>query len=243
MTERFFINEKIQDSQDEIVISDIDLIHQVSRVLRKKAGDIVIVLDNSGFEFKCEIRQIVKNFLLLKILNKEKNNNEPSIILSLYQSLVKKDKMELIFEKCTEIGVSKFYPIISEHSVKLFLKVDRARKILKEATEQSQRGVVPKLADILKFKEAIMGCKGDSLNIIFYEKEKLEKITDFLIDNKERLGNIREINIFIGPEGGFSEEEIGIAREKGFILLSLGGRILRAETAAIIASAFFVLER
>ncbi|MBI3671578.1 16S rRNA (uracil(1498)-N(3))-methyltransferase [Candidatus Azambacteria bacterium] len=241
MTERFFISEKIGELQNELVISDSDLIRQIGKVLRKKTGDKIFILDNSGFEFECEIRQASKKLILLKILKKEKNKNEPEVSISLYQSLLKKDKMEFVFEKCAEIGILNFHPMVSEHSVKLSFKSERAEKILKEAAEQSQRGVIPRLFETKKFKNAIGEIGDDSLKIIFHEKEKNAEIFDFLMNNKEKIGKYKEISIFIGPEGGFSESEISLAKEKGFNVLSLGKRVLRAETAAIVASAFFAI--
>lgn len=241
MTERFFIEQKIEEEQSEIVISDVELIHQVSRVLRKKIGDRIVILDNTGFEYECEIRQVAKKLVLLKILKKSENQNEPQIKVSLFQSLLKKQKMEFVFEKCTEIGVLKFIPIVSEHSVKLSLNADRAQKILKEAAEQSQRGRIPEIFNVVKFQDAVSRCEKSDLNILFHEKEKGKNIGDFFLKNQEKIKNSKNINIFIGPEGGFSEQEASIAQESGFEILSLGSRVLRAETAAVISSGFLLI--
>jgi len=236
MTERFFITNQIEEDQRDILVSDVLQIHQIARVLRKKQGDIIFILDNSSYEYKCEIKQLTKKLLLLKILDRSINKNEPTLKVAIYQSLIKKNKMEFVFEKCTEIGVSEFHPILSENSVKLSLNLDRANIILKEATEQSQRGMIPTLSDIKKFKSIAKQLSEDSLNIIFHEKEKGENLINFLIDNKEKIENNKEINLFIGPEGGFSEDEIIFAESLGFKVLSLGKRVLRAETAAIVAT-------
>ncbi len=234
---RFFIEEKIEKDQSEIIISDTHQAYKISRVLRKKTGDNIIVLDNSGFEFFCEIKQAAKKLILLKILKNKKNSNEPKFSIALHQSIIKKDKMDFVFEKCTEIGVSSFCPIVSEHSVKLSLKEERMQKILKEAAEQSRRGKIPKLFKIEKFKTAVKNCNKEDINIIFHEKEKRNFLINFLINNKEIIKNgNKEINLFVGPEGGFSDEEIKIAKAAGFNIFSLGKRTLRAETAAIFSS-------
>ncbi len=244
MTERFFIENKIEKDQKEIILSDVSQIHQITKVLRKKAGDKIVILDNSGFECECEIRQAAKKLMLLKIFKREENKNEPKLNVCLYQSLVKKDKMEFTFEKCTEVGISEFHPVISEHSVKLSFKVDRARKILKEATEQSQRGKIPKLFEVLSFKEAVKGVNENMLNIILHEKEKKNSLFDFVSKSLGDPVSKREaVNIFIGPEGGFSNDEIKLAEEKEFKVLSLGKRVLRAETAAIVSSSFLAINK
>lgn len=241
MTERFFIEQKIEEGQSEIVVSDMELIHQIIKVLRKKIGDQIVILNNTGFEYGCEIRQAAKKLILLKILNKSENQNEPQVKVSLFQSILKKQKMEFVFEKCTEIGVSKFIPMVSEYSVKLALNSDRAQKILKEASEQSQRGRIPEISDILKFRDAVLQCEKSDLNIIFHEKEEEKTIGKFILENQKKIGDVNNINVFIGPEGGFSSEEIAFAEKSGFEVVSLGKRVLRAETAAVISSGFLLI--
>lgn len=241
MTERFFIEQKINEGQAEIIISDIALIHQIIKVLRKKIGDKVLILDNSGFEYECEIRQAAKKLILLRISKKSANQNEPKTTVALFQSLLKKQNMDFVFEKCTEIGVSRFTPIVSERSVKLSLNMERAQKILKESAEQSQRGKIPEIFDMISFQDAILQCKKSDLNILFHEKEKGKNIRGFILADQERIKNAKNINIFIGPEGGFSEKEVSIAQEYGFEILSLGARVLRAETAAVVSSGFLIL--
>ncbi len=241
MTERFFINKKIEKDEKEILISDTNQIHQISKVLRKKQGDIIFILDNSGFEYECQIRQLVKKMLLLKIVSRKKNKNEPKVKVALYQSLIKKNKMEFVFEKCTEIGVSEFHPIISDRSVKLSLNKKRAETILKEATEQSQRGKIPELFLPEYFKKAINNISSDNLNIIFHEKSEELDFIDFLFKKSKTLKDVDKINLFIGPEGGFSEEEIDIATKRGFFVVSLGKRVLRSETASILSSGAILL--
>jgi 16S rRNA (uracil1498-N3)-methyltransferase len=234
---RFFTEEKIREDQSEIIISDAQQAHKISRVLRKKTGDKIIILDNFGLEFLCEIKQSTTKLILLRIIEKKENNNELKFRISLYQSMIKKDKMDFVFEKCTEMGVSEFHPLLSEHSVKLSLKEERMKKILKEASEQSRRGKIPKLFKMEKFKIAVKNCSKEDINIIFYEKEKSKFLIEFLIDNREmiRKGS-RNINLFIGSEGGFSDEEIKMAKDAEFNIFSLGKRTLRAETAAIFSS-------
>jgi len=181
---RFFIENKISDDETEIVISDFAQAHKISKVLRRKKGDKLIILDNSGLEFLCEIKQVTDKLVLLKILERRENENDPKLRVVLYQSIVKKDKMDLVFEKCTEVGVSEFHPLLSEHSVKLAFKGERAEKILKEASEQSRRGKMPKLFKTEKFGAVIKNTNKENINIIFHEKEKGNFLIDFLINNR-----------------------------------------------------------
>ena len=225
---RFFIAQKIGDAS-EITVSDKDIYHQIVRVLRRREGDVVEMLDNSGFEYRCVIQNIGKSDLTLNVESKKLNLAEPEIYVTLYQSLLKKDKMEWVFEKCAEIGVSHFVPVLSEHSVKLNFNMDRARKILKEAAEQCGRGKIPELSEVMSFKEAAaqVGSSG-ALNVFLHEASE-NILTGLTIEFKN-------INLFVGPEGGFSENEANIAGENNFKIISISRRVLRAETAAVAGS-------
>lgn len=232
---RFFVEEKI-GSAESFVLSGKAQIHQISRVLRLKAGSDVVLLDNSGFEYPAIIEALVKNEVVFRIFGKRESAAEPKIKLALYQSLLKKNKMDWIFEKGTELGVSKFVPILSKHCVKTDLNFERAEKIIKEATEQCGRGKLPELSEIFDFKEAVeLAAKDGGLNLIF---EKGEPFSFKNFACRKKLPE--EANIFIGPEGGFSEDEIALAKKFGFQAVSLGGRTLRAETAAVAACALLV---
>ena len=204
---RFFISQKIGDAS-EITVSDKDIYHQIVRVLRRRKGDVVEMLDNSGFEYRCVIQNIGKSDLTLSMESKELNPAEPEIYVTLYQSLLKKDKMEWVFEKCAEIGVSRFVPVLSEHSVKLNFNMDRARKILKEAVSQAKAS--------------------GALNVFLHEASE-NILTELTSETKN-------INLFVGPEGGFSEGEANIVGENNFKIVSISRRVLRAETAAIAGS-------
>jgi len=225
---RFFIAQKIGDAS-EITVSDKDIYHQIVRVLRRREGDVVEMLDNSGFEYRCVIQNIGKSDLTLSVESKKLNLAEPEIYVTLYQSLLKKDKMEWILEKCTEIGVSSFVLVLSEHSVKLNFNMERARKILKEAAEQCGRGKIPELSEVMSFKEAVARARaGGALNVLLHEDPEIK--AGF------RAGEFKNINLFVGPEGGFSESETNIAGENNFKIISISRRVLRAETAAIAGS-------
>lgn len=235
---RFFVSQKISGDASVITLTDALVAHQTINVLRKKPGSEIILLDGSGYEYLCLISDLAKKEIKLELLGKKLNENEPQNRVTLYQSIIKKDKMEWVFEKCTEIGVVAFVPVLSEHSVKLGVNAERAQKIIREAAEQSRRGIVPALSDIISFPEALTQAAGQSaaLNVFAHNEETLPHLKNICAQKTAAA-----INIFIGPEGGFSEAELDAARANEFTLASLGRRTLRSETAAIAASLFAVL--
>src|SRR3989344_4047145 len=116
---RFFVSQKISEGASAITLIDARVAHQVKNVLREKAGSEIVLLDGSGYEYLCLVSDLSKTEIELDVVEKKFNENEPKNSITLYQSIIKKDKMEWVFEKCTEIGVSGFVPVLSEHSVKL----------------------------------------------------------------------------------------------------------------------------
>lgn len=220
------------------MIADKEIYHQIARVLRRREGDAVNLLDNSGFEYRCVIEIIGKNDLVLKIESGELNLVEPKTQITLYQSLLKKDKIEWVFEKCTEIGISRFAPVRSEHSIRLNINTVRARKVLKEAAEQCGRGKIPDLDDIAPYREAIAQAKtSGALNMLLHNQNTPEVTGNF------DFPGAKNINLFVGPEGGFSAGEIDLAVENNFKIISISPRTLRAETAAIAGSFLCFMRR
>ena len=229
---RFFINHKITDNTELISISDLDIIHQVKDVLRLKIGDSIILLDGSGIEYHGRIKDILKKELIIsKVLIKD-NDVEFNRNIVLASSLIKKDKYEWVLQKGTEIGVSRFVPIISKRTEKIKLNIDRAKKIVKEAAEQSERGTVPDVSQPVSLEEFLMN---NNLPVICFNKNG-EKFEPGIFKD------LNDVVIFTGPEGGFSEEDISLFKENNAKFISLGDQILRAETAAIISSFLLTLK-
>lgn len=228
---RFFINQPLKQ-KEEITLIDTGITHQFAHVLRLKAGDAVVLLDGEGNEGEAVIQSITKKSVTLAVGKCARNENEPKNTVTLYQSVLKKDKMEWVFEKCTEIGVSRFVPMLSEHSVKQGLNAARAQKIIREAAEQSRRGMIPEIDEICPFNDAIQKAKKNgAVRILAHNEGEAEHIMDFMRTHDLSGG----VNVFIGPEGGFSDAEAAHAFQNGFHIVSLGKRTLRAETAAIAA--------
>ncbi|MCT4617029.1 MAG: 16S rRNA (uracil(1498)-N(3))-methyltransferase [Candidatus Gracilibacteria bacterium] len=228
--QRFLIN---SDLQDKIIISDKDFIHQVSKVLRGRIGDkIILFKPNSSVDNIYEIININKKNIELKKLEKIKKENN-NFKLNLYSALPNKlSKIELIIQKCTEVGVNKITFFNSERSQKLIIsqnKKARLENIIKEATEQSNRNGLLKLGFI------------DKLD--FKELEKFYFLHTKDIDSKHisQIKNNEKIDLLVGPEGGFSGEEIEQFKKNGGEGIYLGGNILRIETASITAS-FYIIQ-
>lgn len=230
---RFYIN-KLIDSE-EVVINEERLIHQWRNVFRFNVGGELILFDGSGFEYDALIEKITNREAILRIIDKRKGVI-PDKEVVLCQSLIKKDKMEWVIEKATELGVSKIVPIISERSEKKGFNLERARKIAIEASEQCGRADVPILEGIQKLEFIIENCEGE---IIFFDPRglSLSHENDF---RTLLLASRNSISIFIGPEGGWTEKELLSMKEKGAQALSLGPLILKAETASVVSISKFL---
>lgn len=205
--------------------------HYVKNVLRGKIGDRFIVCDGAKNDYICEIKNINKN-IELEIIEKQRNKSESDIEIVLLQGLPKSDKMELIVQKATELGVSKIIPFESRYTVakknkKSAAKIERWNKIAKSAAEQSGRGIVPEVMDIVKLDETIDLIEKDCA-FVPYEKENKNSIKTYL---KNFI--VKSLFFYIGAEGGFSDEEINFLSSHGIVPVSLGKRILRTETASI----------
>lgn len=236
---RFFLPED-SFAPGAVVITG-ELVHQLRHVLRQKAGDHIIALDNSGWEYEVELRKIDSSHAEGEVINKALAAGEPETRVTLYQALLKASNFGVVLQKCTEVGVSGFVPIITERCVARAPESKRLRRwhdIIREAAEQSRRGKLPLLHNVMKFEEACKSIRG--LPLLPWEGEKVRGIREVLKNPKTR--NAPEVSILIGPEGGFSSSEVELARSCGIVPVSLGRRILRAETAGLVAAAVTLYE-
>ena len=237
---RFFIP-KDWIQQDSVTITGGPL-HQIGYVLRLKPLDRIIVLDNSGWEFEVEIERITKEQAKGKVINKKPGQEEPHIKITLYQALLKSDKFELVLQKGAELGVTAFVPFISERCVarkESASKIERWRKIIQEAAEQSERLILPVLYPLISFNDACKSVKQPAL--LLWEEEKNVSLKETL--QNPPFKNISSLSLFVGPEGGFPEQEKKLAQQHGISIASLGKRILRAETAGLAAISAILYER
>lgn len=239
---KFFV---IRDNiiNDKIHINGEDVQH-ISKVLRLKVGDTIQVCDGNENEFICDIIEINKKDVICKIKESFKNKNESNINIVLFQGLPKAQKMELIIQKGVEIGIKEFYPILTERVVvktegkDISNKLERWNRIAYEAAKQSNRGIVPTVNNLLSFKETMEELKKFDLVVVPYEKEKSISFKDVFREKRD----YKNIAVIIGPEGGFTEEEINHFIENGFKPITLGPRILRTETAGLVASTILLYE-
>lgn len=223
-----FIIENINLGSEKVRVEDKGTIDQIRKVLRLKEGDRIVFCDGTGSEAEIEIEKFEKGHLEGKVIARKMNNNEPPVSVTLFCAVLKKENFEIVCQKATEVGISKIVPVLTSRTVKMNLKTERLEKIIKEASEQSERGIVPKLEDIKKIEEAIEYAKENELNIFFDRSG--DRAADVKKTEKKNIG------IFIGPEGGWDESEVGMAKSAGFKIVSMGKCNLRAETAAIIGA-------
>ncbi len=209
-------------------IFDEEIINQVKNVLRLKIGDKIILADGKLNEALAEIREFRKESILVDIVEISQNKNEPVVHAVLYCSILKRENFELVVQKAVEVGVVEIIPLIAERTVKLNLKEERLKKIILEAAEQSGRGRVPILHDVMSFERALDIASQNDVNLFFDVSGSMY--------NSLKMQHSGRVGIFVGPEGGWGEKEIELAKEKKFQIVSLGKLTLRAETAAIIAS-------
>ena len=241
--DRFFTpKNNINLEQNTCIIEGEDVKH-ISRVLRSRENDKLEVCDMDNNEYICEIREINKDNILLDIIEKVNIKRESNLKVKLYQGMPKGTKMELILQKLTEIGVDEIVLVQAKRSVtkidnkKEDKKIERWERIIYEAAKQSKRAKIPKLTGVLTFKEALADMQNNDLNICPYENERTISIKEAIKDSSANT-----IGIFVGPEGGFEEEEIEKIQEIDGKVVSLGPRILRTETASVVASSIVLYE-
>lgn len=240
--QRFFVNkESISAGQAKITDSRV---HQIRDVLRMKVGDEIIVLNNTGMEYHVRLTDISQKEAVGEIINQKKCEAEPRTGITLYQSMLARDKFEVVLQKCTEVGVTCFVPVITERSIvrkpeKITKeKLSRFESIIAEAAEQSGRGAIPSLENPIVMAQALSEL--DSYDICLVgstlECSSLKEILRSCETQPEKIA------LFIGPEGGFSDGELEVLNSTGVKPCSLGKRILRTETAGVVASAIILYE-
>ncbi|PHO08352.1 16S rRNA methyltransferase [Thermoanaerobacterium thermosaccharolyticum] len=238
---KFFV--KNEDIKDGIARINGDDAHHIINVLRFKIGTKLII-SNGKNQYIVTILDIENSSVILKIIEEYNQVVESPINITLYQGLPKSDKMDLIIQKCTEIGIKKIVPVETEFSTikikekNIYNKINRWKKISLEASKQSGRSIVPDVLVPVAFKDALESLNEFDLCLIPYEKETNMRLKDVLKKNFDA----KNICVFIGPEGGFSENEIMAAIEYGAIPVTLGPRILRTETAGIVTSSIILYE-
>ena len=241
--DRFFVDKSNIDLENGTCIIEGEDVKHISKVLRCKKKKKLEICDKDNSEYVCEITDISKNQVDLNIIEKNEIKRESDLKVKLYQGLPKSTKMEFILQKLTEVGVDEIILVSTKRSVvkvddkKEGKKLERWERIIYEAAKQSKRGKIPTLRGVLSFDEALDDMKNNDMNICPYENEKTVSIKSAI-----RKADINNIGIFVGPEGGFEEEEIQTLQDIDSKVVSLGPRILRTETASVVASSIVLYE-
>ena len=239
---RFFI-EASSIEGDRVRLSP-EQSHQVCHVLRLKPGDTIVVLDDSGTEYDVTLTAVSRTQTAGQVTSRRRAPGEPAAKLTLFQSLLVREKFEWVLQKGTEVGVTQFVPVLTERSLVRTKtiepnKLDRWRRILTEAAEQSHRGRIPQLEPILPFENVLLRLRDFDRFLIAAPSERAKTLRDALQGITRSPASLA---IMIGPEGGFTDAEVARARDKGIVPIGLGPRILRTETAAIVACALVLYE-
>jgi 16S rRNA (uracil1498-N3)-methyltransferase len=229
---------KVRIYLDKKLNLDLDLIlekedaHYLTNVMRLREGDNLFLFNSKDGEFKGEIIAFDKKNIKVKLISKIENINKPGKI-SLIFSLIKSSKLDYLIQKCTEVGIKSFYPVISEKSVAKNLNIQRTEKIIKESCEQSNQLYLPAIHSVEKLEKKLKSL--DKNSIVFFAdiNSSNKKIEEVLKNNKNR-----EFYLLIGPEGDFSLKERDLLNSmSNCISISLGQNILRSETAAVVGLA------
>ena len=236
-------------SKESLQITNTEIVNQMKNVLRLKVGELVELCDGKHISAIADICKIEKNSINVSIKEIIKDKNKAKNNVTLFCAILKKENFELVVQKTTECGVSKIIPVITSRTIKTVLNLERLRKIAKEASEQCGRIDIPEILEPMKFEDAIKNIEGE--NILFDVGGELSFEThctgrraehsnspagEYVRVSKDNSLTAEKYNIFIGPEGGWTEEEIEKTKSLNFKRASLGPLTLRGETAAIIAT-------
>lgn len=242
---KFFIEAK-QIQEDKITLFGEDVKH-IANVLRKQIGDKINICNITTSEnFLCQIREISREHIKCNIIEKLPSKTEPNTEVSIFQGLPKAEKMELIIQKCTELGAKHFIPVQMERSiVKLDSKsenkkIERWNKIAETAAKQSGRDFIPKVENLINLQKLCNLIQKYDIVLLAYENEENTTLKAILktVKNKENL----KIGIIIGPEGGIDRKEVEKLVEAGAKTITLGKRILRTETVGLVMTSIIMYE-
>jgi 16S rRNA (uracil1498-N3)-methyltransferase len=214
------------------------LAHQLGRVLRMRPGDHIVLLDNSGWAVEVELDQLTPQSVQAHPVHRWQPQTEPRTRLCLYQALTSEKKLDWVLQKGTELGAACFTPTITRRSLLQGdvseNKLERWRRILTEAAEQSGRARIPELTPPMSLEQALSQAADGHLSLIATVEPTARPLRAVL---ESQAAAPQQVDLFIGPEGGFEPAEIELARQQGVQPISLGPRILRTETAGIVALA------
>lgn len=242
---KFFVNEE-QIERNEVIITGEDVNH-IKNVLRLTIGENIFICNKeTSKSFMCKIIGFDNSKVECEVLEEILNTTEPNTYIHIFQGLPKSNKLELIIEKCTEIGVKEITPIIMKRTIVNVdekdknKKLSRWQKVAEVAAKQSKRDCILNVNSIINFQNIFEKLKDYDILLVAYENEKENTLKSVItkLKNRENL----KIAVLIGPEGGIDEAEINLCKENSFIPITLGKRILRTETAPIVIASNILYE-
>lgn len=242
MMHRFFVSP--DQIAHQFVRFDADQAHQMRRVLRLRPGDRVVALDGLGRQYAVVLEEVSHARATGRFSESAEATGEPSVRLTLYQSLLRREKFEWVLQKGTEIGVAAFVPVVTRRSLVRDAddvgpeKIERWRRIIREAAEQSGRGLLPSLDQAMPLEALARVADAHYACLIAWEGEHGRTVRDALA----QCEHPRDVALYIGPEGGYDTDEVRLVESWGGIPVTLGCRILRTETAALVGATLVLHE-
>jgi 16S rRNA (uracil1498-N3)-methyltransferase len=220
-----------------VEIHDKNQVHQIRRVLRMHEGDAFLVLDGKGNEHECLVHELGKGLVRGQITATHKIDRETRIPMTLYPAIIRRERFAEILEKCSELGASAFVPVLADRSPYTSMSatlIERWNRVIREATEVVRRGILPALLPAQPLKIAIEQALQDphALTLVLSTHSETTHSPRDLVEMVQGTG-VTHINIFLGPEGGYSAEELQLFDDAGIESVTLGPRKVRSETAAI----------
>lgn len=221
-----------------------DDVKHIVKVLRLGVGGYVTLCDGMGCDYEARLAETEKDRLIFELLQKNACENEPDCRVTLYQGLPKSGKMELILQKCVELGASEIVPFAAARSVmrldakEAAQKRERYQRIAYEAAKQARRGIVPQVGGIVPLNK--LDFRSHDLLLVAYEEERVRTLKAALREAKEN--SFKNVGLIVGPEGGLTPEEVEFALSHGGESITLGKRILRTETAGMALMAMLLYE-
>ena len=242
---KFFI-EANQIENDKINLTGEDVKH-IANVLRKQIGDELNICNIASSEnFLCKIQEINKEKIECNIIKKIESDSEPNTEITIFQGIPKAEKMELIIQKCTELGAKVFIPVEMERCIAKIdnknqtKKIERWQKIAETAAKQSGRDSIPKVEKLINLPKVCNLIQKYDIVLLAYEKEKNITLKQ-IIKQMEKKQNLK-IGIIIGPEGGITTKEVTLLENAGAKVVTLGNRILRTETVGLAITSILMYE-
>jgi len=236
MNHRFFLPyTRIERPISAITGADVN---HIKNVLRLKPGDHIILFDGTGMEYFARIERLSSNKVLVQVIEKKGSSTESPVHITLAQAFLKERKMELLIRQVTELGINCWQPFFSERSIptpdqkRIHSRAQRWEKIMIEAVKQCRRSRLMHIGQSVSFNDMLMSANDADIKIMFQENAESPLVTNGFSDGKQK---VKTVYSMIGPEGGFSDNEVSQAKEVGFLAVGIGPRILRAETATVAA--------